>query len=584
MKRTLFYTLLCAILSGITACSQKDDVETNPDGKVDLAKGLQIKLNFTDYNEDIKVDGTRAVTNDTLRREWVDLGNGISAEVTVKRDTTKSKAKASTRAIADGTYTLLAYDHTTHNLVGEITGQVVSGTFTPSAGFDVEPNKTYDFVCYNSKVTRNGNMLTVTKANAEHARIGRNTLTIYPSFSRQYITFNMKPAASRLYILLESWVDFPALTATLATAAGQTVPSAAQYDMSTDTWTTGTGVANSENLTFPAGMIPPYSYYDDALSNSQYLYYLPSTDIGKLKLTLHGSGKIYNLPLEGANLLLNSLKDGAGLVTTMQPTYSYAVSVKLVYNYIYLMSDGSTDFINSTQYTALRADDGKTPRYMDKRGNVLNTPKVPIAVVVSQSRGMAVALKDAGGGAKYPWVGKMSLQSKAVNKSYVIDPEIFDLLALENGYSETWDASASTDNTTVKGSSNDFPAFKAAGDYQPGVSVTGTMVGRKWYLPAFGEWKYVFSALGFGDVTKVKRYDLYPWNVALADIAFTQVGGTALYRNYDNYVSSSEYQIYSWEHGPQHVGVIWNHSYSGFLWTGMEKRFAGRVRPFIKYK
>ena len=25
MKRTLFYTLLCAILSGITACSQKDD-------------------------------------------------------------------------------------------------------------------------------------------------------------------------------------------------------------------------------------------------------------------------------------------------------------------------------------------------------------------------------------------------------------------------------------------------------------------------------------------------------------------------------------------------------------------------------
>ena len=120
MKRTIFYTLLCAILLGITACSQKDDVEANPDEKVDLAKGLKIKLNFTDYNEDIKVDGTRAVANDTLRREWVDLGNGMSAEVTVKRDTTKSKVKASTRAISDGIYTLLAYDHTTHNLVGEI--------------------------------------------------------------------------------------------------------------------------------------------------------------------------------------------------------------------------------------------------------------------------------------------------------------------------------------------------------------------------------------------------------------------------------------------------------------------------------
>ena len=373
MKRTLFYTLLCAILLGITACSQKDDVETNLDGKVDLAKGLKIKLNFTGYNEDIKVDGTRAVANDTLRREWVDLGNGMSAEVTVKRDTTKNKAKASTRAISDGTYTLLAYDHTTHNLVDEITGQVVSGTFTPSAGFDVEPNKTYDFVCYNSEVARNGNILTVTKANAEQVRIGKTTQFIADSPTRQYITFNMNPAASRLYIRLESWVDFPALTATLATNTGQTVPSTAQYDMSTDTWITGIGVANSENLTFPAGTLPPYAYYyGDPGSSSQYIYYLPSTDIGKLKLTLHGSGKIYNLPLEGANLLLNSLKDGAGLVTTMQPAHSYAVSVKLVYNYIYLMSDGSTGLFRETTFGG--------------------GSKTPVGIVVSRGKHLACRL------------------------------------------------------------------------------------------------------------------------------------------------------------------------------------------------
>ena len=477
MKRTLFYTLLCAILSGITACSQKDDVETNPDGKVDLAKGLQIKLNFTDYNEDIKVDGTRAVTNDTLRREWVDLGNGMSAEVTVKRDTTKSKAKASTRAIADGTYTLLAYDHTTHNLVGEITGQVVSGTFTPSAGFDVEPNKTYDFVCYNSKVTRNGNILTVTKANAEYARIGRTTRFIPNSLSRQWISFNMKPAASRLSIRLESWVEFPALTATLATNTGQTVPSTAQYDMSTDTWATGTGVANSENLTFPAGTT---SYYGDPASGSQYIYYLPSTDIGKLKLTLHGSGKIYNLPLEGASLLLNSLKDGAGLVTTMQPTYSYAVSVKLVYNYIYLMSDGTTGLFKATTFGG--------------------GSKIPVGIVVSRGKHLAMSIKQVNTNSSddYYWLSRTVAVPNPPSYGQGYNKTMYaynDINALKDmkGYEWTWDPASSWDGATVKANSQAFPAFYIIGQHTTPIN------GHKWFLPSAGQWVEVVYNLCFAD-------------------------------------------------------------------------------------
>ena len=477
MKRTLFYTLLCAILSGITACSQKDDVETNPDGKVDLAKGLQIKLNFTDYNEDIKVDGTRAVTNDTLRREWVDLGNGMSAEVTVKRDTTKSKAKASTRAIADGTYTLLAYDHTTHNLVSEITGQVVSGTFTPSAGFDVEPNKTYDFVCYNSKVTRNGNILTVTKANAEYARIGRTTRFIPNSLSRQWISFNMKPAASRLSIRLESWVEFPALTATLATNTGQTVPSTAQYDMSTDTWATGTGVANSENLTFPAGTT---SYYGDPASGSQYIYYLPSTDIGKLKLTLHGSGKIYNLPLEGASLLLNSLKDGAGLVTTMQPTYSYAVSVKLVYNYIYLMSDGTTGLFKATTFGG--------------------GSKIPVGIVVSRGKHLAMSIKQVNTNSSddYYWLSRTVAVPNPPSYGQGYNKTMYaynDINALKDmkGYEWTWDPASSWDGATVKANSQAFPAFYIIGQHTTPIN------GHKWFLPSAGQWVEVVYNLCFAD-------------------------------------------------------------------------------------
>lgn len=539
MKRTLFYTLLCAILSGITACSQKDDVEANPDGKVDLAKGLQIKLNFTDYNEDIKVDGTRAVANDTLRREWVDLGNGMSAEVTVKRDTTKSKAKASTRAISDGTYTLLAYDHTTHNLVGEITGQVVSGTFTPSAGFDVEPNKTYDFVCYNSKVTRNGNMLTVTKANAEHARIGRTTQFIPNSPTRQYITFNMKPAASRLYIRLESWVDFPALTATLATNTGQTVPSTAQYDMSTDTWTTGTGVANSENLTFPAGTNP---YYGDPASSSQYIYYLPSTDIGKLKLTLHGSGKIYNLPLEGANLLLNSLKDGAGLVTTMQPAYSYAVLVKLVYNYIYLMSDGSTGLFRETTFGG--------------------GSKTPVGIVVSRGKHLAMSIKQVTTNSSDDlyWLSRTTPPpylgyGQGYNTTMYTWGDINALKDMK-GYEWTWDAASSWDGTTVKANSPAFPAFYIIGQHTTPIN------GHKWFLPSAGQWVEVVYNLCFADRATTPLSTLNNpgpaatkfCNTRVLTKAVNAVGGNSWNQNGWPYQSSTEWNnantcMWPWNEG-----------------------------------
>ena len=594
MKTKIVLSL--ALLAMLLACSNNDNEKNDHEiGKVDITQNIEFKVNLTNFNAEKEVNGTRAMqASDIISRKTVDLGNNLLAEVIVQRDTTKVCHPAVvTRSLDNDSYTMLVFQGTspTYTFKGQVTGTLKDGKFQPNKGLRLLPGK-YIFVLHNSRMslvtTHQGTPeLKFTRDNADKALLGQTEYTVTATPDPQYVDFQISHVGSRMRIKLSSWVPILAnTTASIQDFNYSVLPKDCMLklpyngDMNVD----GNLKDIDFPLTFPASSTTPDATGIYTTTSNEYIYFVPGTRAEGLKLKFTG-GQIYKMNMNGVSVQLISLVDAATQqAMAMASNESYLVNIKLRYNFLYLMSDGSTDFINSTQYTALRADDGKTPRYMDKRGNVLNTPKVPIAVVVSQSRGMAVALKDAGGGAKYPWIGKMSLQSKAVNKSYVIAPEIFHLLALENGYSETWDASASTDNTTVKGSSNDFPAFKAAGDYQPGVSVTGTMVGRKWYLPAFGEWKYVFSALGFGDVTKVKRYDLYPWNVALADIAFTQVGGTALYRNYDNYVSSSEYQIYSWEHGPQHVGVIWNHSYSGFLWTGMEKRFAGRVRPFIKYK
>ena len=100
---------------------------------------------------------------------------------------------------------------------------------------------------------------------------------------------------------------------------------------------------------------------------------------------------------------------------------------------------------------------------------------------------------------------------------------------MEGGYAVTWDAAASRDNTTIKGNDTRFPAFYAAGHYTPtlptGVNLTGKMVGKKWFLAAPGEWRYVYAALGFGDPAQLTR-PLVAWSGTSANSAFIQVGGS----------------------------------------------------------
>ena len=80
----------------------------------------------------------------------------------------------------------------------------------------------------------------------------------------------------------------------------------------------------------------------------------------------------------------------------------------------------------------------------------------------------------------------------------------------------------------VKATSTDFPAFKAVGDYTPGVNVSGPLVGKRWYLPSTGEWKYAYL-LGCGDPSGLAQIGSWQkYYGRLADIAFTQVGGTEI--------------------------------------------------------
>ena len=299
--------------------------------------------------------------------------------------------------------------------------------------------------------------------------------------------------------------------------------------MNTDTWTGYTHAALSENCTFPAsdpwvegntsgGMEGVYQDINYPSLTNNYFYFLPTTDASKLKLTFH-SGKIYRADFANHNASLILAPNPA---VVMQNNGSYIINVKLRPNYLYLMNDGSTDFINATQYTRLRKSDG-TPLYRDKQGNVLASPKVPIGLVVSQSRRLAAALNEVAGGRIKLYTGPYI---HPFNYKYYGDgthpfwpnwSEVAAMIQDMDGYRYTWEASGSADGTTIKANQPTlYPAFYRAAHYREelqnsGVTLTGTMATANWYLPSAGE-MYLFAvASGFSDGTQASVVRNYKW-------------------------------------------------------------------------
>lgn len=592
-KQTILSGILGIALLTLTACSNNDE-NAIENGKVDVAQRIEFKVNFADYNTEQSVNVTRASKEDNkLAKSDIDLGNGIVAECTLQRDAVKRENAPRTRVLFNSyAYTMLAFDASTHAYKGSVTGNVTySGgnwDFTPTSSNEsiyLTPG-TYDFVLYNDKVTRSGNNLTVTQANAADAWIGRTTQVITATPRKQKVAFTMKHVGAEVKIRLEGYGEFDIANTTgiLSSINSTAIPSSAVYDAANDSWTMGTGTAVSSNTTFSynGGEMEPWGnmMMTEYLISSE-IAFLPSTDVSKLKFTFT-NGKYYNLNLAGAGLIFNPASP-----LKLDRNGSYVLNIKLKKNFIYLMSDGTRGFFKDTTYG------GGT--------------KTPIAVVVSRSKHLAIALTDANNGNPCDWCTTTpSHVSTPYNKSSV-GKNTFDQTSLYNGYSETWDAAASTDNVTVKGTSSDFPAFKAAAEYTPtlpaGVQLTGKMVGKKWFLPSFGEWKLACFELGGNDDSSGMQneqtshgslHGYYSWWYSLlATEAFTQVGGTSFTKDPRVQPSVQDYYWSSSESVENGIGYYSACAINGvtrhFRWWrgGYKGIVAGptlyHVRPFIHY-
>ena len=291
---------MAAAVFALSACHS--ELDNQPDGKVNTAKQITFKVNFEDYNADEEVQGTRALAPDTLSKQVIDLDNNLLAEVSIQRDTTKTD-RATTRALSNGTYTMLAYQGGVFK--GEVKGHISGGTFAyaDNNAIELQPG-TYDFVLY-SDLTRSGNTFIVDRSNMSNAQIGRTTgVVITSQLETQEVVFNLKHLGARMKIKLTGYMPYPAMAATLSSVNATSVPNQVVYDAVADSWTGYTHAALSENCTFPAtgtwnvglsggspGIFEDYHY--TSLTND-YHYFLPTTDASKLKLTLN-SGKLYHI-------------------------------------------------------------------------------------------------------------------------------------------------------------------------------------------------------------------------------------------------------------------------------------------------
>ena len=327
-KQTILSSILSVALLTLVACSNDNN---GSDGKeVDLAKAVEFKVDFADYNDkgeaDITRAGSKAEEPVNLEQKTVQLGNGLFALCTLQRDTTKQTRPAATRAIPNDTYTMLAYDAATHTLKGEITGTVTSGVFTStSANKDIilEAGKTYDFVLFNSKVVRSGDNLTVTRADADAALIGRKTETIAATPKRQQISFTLKHVGAKVKIKLTGYMNFSGVTATLASVNATDIPGSSVYDASTGTWSTGAAAAVNENIIYGAN--PEETYKAETYTaTSGDVMFMPFTDVSKLKLTFT-AGNIYKQNMANASLTFNPKTS-----LQLEQNGAYVLNVKLM--------------------------------------------------------------------------------------------------------------------------------------------------------------------------------------------------------------------------------------------------------------
>lgn len=590
-KKYYLWMVVSIVLLLFASCSSDDNLG---DGKatINVVRDLTFSVTFADYNEEVTAgnEKTRAVSNssDTISRDFVNMNNGIVADVVLQHDnekTSKKSASAMTRSIGNGTYIMLAYQSGV--LKGEVEGTITGGTFTPNVGgnkaISLSPGN-YDFVLYRSgDFTRSGNNLTMSYA-SENIMLGRvNNYTITVTPNKQQVPFVMRHAVSRVRVRVTGYKDGGFYGGesigylSLSVPNSTENPTTAIYNAANGSWS-GSGAKSN---------IGPFPFYSSSwtkvedevgfrLTSPNYAYLMPGANITKVNAVAPfgpSSLKIYGENLTGKNLAI-TLRP----VLKTEPNGSYLINITLRKNFLYLMSDGTTGLLSETIYGG--------------------GAKIPIGVVVSQSKKLAAALDVVT--TNFTPSTTPPASNYGINDHYITYPELGTDTDVPNddGYKYTWEGAGSADGVTIKGNIDAYSGLYEAAQYTPtlpaGKTLSGSIVGKKWFLPsltdvlmykggpAINNIKLNINYWGGGSDGTQPLYDRpeiirsgYSPNNNTVDLAFIQVGGKKQGRR-AFYTSTLIHK----------TGSVGNYNIitdGGWVYNYDSYGYGYHIRPFIKY-
>ena len=478
----------------LAACTGNENIENEQKKTVEIE-------NITITEEPFEPEAP-STTRAAQAPQIVDLGDGITAEVSLTEDAQEQPAQTRA-AIADGHYTIYAsipggaMPHT-GILKAELSGTIQGGKFVRDASSSpmrLAPG-TYTFVCVNDAFPKDDGGGSFKLTNDLNNPL-MATVTMPISGDMVEIPFVMKHRdISRVRFQITSYTnEGQGITGKLSLTGLNTTN---YYDME-GRWFGGLGYTfTSGTYTFAESAVTPSAYTQVIKRTADYRYFIRGAQGANSHFTIDG-GTIYGKSLAGKSFPLTA-------ISNLQENKSYTCNIKLKPSVLYLFQDGTVGVL---------ADKGT---------------RTPIGIVVKEKttteKGLAIALKDAGQGLSW---GPDNVKANDVqipmriggnmNPTYVNDM---------NGYHYTWESSGSNDGTTIKGNVSTFPVFTAAAQYNPGVTVTGSNVG-KWFLPSAGEFRLFFVNVWKFEWPLTNQQSNSGNNY---DIYFTQAGGTALSGDY----------------------------------------------------
>ena len=477
-----------------------------------------------------------------------------------------------------GHYTIFALDPATGDRITgpdtQLTGTVTGGVFQSDAGSKMilDPG-TYKFVCINDAVTDHGTWLEVktgvsnnnygsavgTIPSASDAQIGTATETI--SGDDWQVTFAMKHQNARIRLRLVAYTNqlenaVGALTGSLAE-----YPTAIKYalDGSTPVVTEKTlpydyAIAKLTLSNTPAESNTTYVRAHNFYSN--YMYVMPEGE--QIALWL-GEGKVYG---KSFNLASPTKLTDKSLPSKFQRNHSYTITYRLLPEALYLFQDGSCGAL---------AEKGS---------------RKVIGVVAKEKTnsedGTAAAISQVKGGTVEYAMGISNTTLDNQFKTTVARVNGWEQYAEayqhDDGYKNTWEVSH--DGVTIKANEQTrYPAYYAAAHYgdelaAQGITLTGDMVGRKWFLPSVKEWLDLCGGIttlpgsGTGIGLGYRTFDY--------GAAMTAAGGT--YKQ-GWYVSATSSEI----DAGHYLGFYANYNVRPFNCPFPQKTDLTTVHPFIHF-